>query len=310
MTTVRLSRLREIAADFIAGNRKTPLLAAMDIGRRVRIRMRGIPVEDPPLLPEEGLDYWVSVFRERARDDYDVVVLVTGETGVGKTTCALRMLEAVDQTFRATTLPQRLCYSTDDVLAAYEIIQPGQGILFDEGVLGLLSTDTFSKEQKALIKALALIRAKRAILYICAPSINNIAKAIRTDRSYAWIWAPRRGLGKVHIRVNKPHYKADERDLGLYESSRAPYLLWAAYPSTSVLWGAYSSAKMIKMAAILHELREELARGRSARRPKETRAIEAQIVRAEHERGPAGVPPTVNRPMKRFSMSNVRAIEP
>ena len=64
----------------------SPLLRALDIGKRVMVRFRGVPQHLSPLLPEEGFEYVVAQLRNLVANDYDALVLITGQTGSGKST--------------------------------------------------------------------------------------------------------------------------------------------------------------------------------------------------------------------------------
>ena len=62
----------------------SPLLRAIEIGKRVRVRARGISDAPAPMLPREGFDWWNEVLKWRTRNNYDAVVLFTGAVGTGK----------------------------------------------------------------------------------------------------------------------------------------------------------------------------------------------------------------------------------
>jgi len=135
-----------------------------------------------------------------------------------------------------------LCYSPQALLEAYKTVLPGEVVVFDEGVRGLLAGDQMSATQKALIQALALVREKGAILIICAPRVWLIAKQIRQGRATLWIQVLRRGLGLVHIRDERMRYVPDN-DLPYERSGHAPYLAWDKFDEEDPLWLAYLAEK-------------------------------------------------------------------
>lgn len=256
----------------------SPLGKAFALGRIVRLRARGIPERPAPMLPAEGFDYWCERILARSMNHYDAVIIMTGETGSGKSTGVLRMAQKMDPTF---TLEKRLCYSPAQIIAAYENIEVGQVVLFDEGVRGLLAGDQSTTEQKALVQALALVREKGAILFICAPNIWNVAKQIRQHRSSLWIHVMGRGLALVHERDARLRYIPDQT-LGFRRSEVCPYLEWRKYPETSRFWLAYLAVKHARLQEYLKETKE-LLEGKGRRKADGGREAQAKASSAPAE---------------------------
>jgi hypothetical protein len=238
------------------------LLQAIEIGRQVRVRARGISADPAPMLPAEGRRYWCNVLSYRTSHGWDAVVLVTGDTGDGKSTLAMRMAQEIDPSF---TLAARLCYTAAELLEIYKIIRPGQAVLFDEGVRGLLAGDQATKEQKALIQALALVREKGAILFICAPSIWNLAKQVRQNRAYMWIHVQSRGVARVHERVKRLFY-TQSPELGFDISRLCPFLQWSKYSAQSAFFREYRTVKTQHLDQYLQETIDLLKASRSKKR--------------------------------------------
>lgn len=251
-------------AKLSADELDSPLLKAIDIGKRVQVRARGISTAPAQLRPSEGFTHWGNYLSWCTSHAYDAVVLVTGPTGSGKSTLALRWCQTLDTAF---TIAERLCYSAEELLKVYETILPGQCVLFDEGVRGLLAGDQNTTEQKALIQALALIREKGAILFICAPSIWNVAKQVRQNRARLWVHVQGRGLALVHERNDRLRYVPDAT-LGFSRSEDSPYVQWTAYAKTSKFNREYLRIKHAHLDAYLRETREMLENRRRRGRGK------------------------------------------
>ena len=234
----------------------------------VRLRERGIPDDPMPLLPEEGFEFWISVIKDRVVRNYDAVILITGAVGSSKSTCGLRLGQALDRKFTA----HNLCYSAESLMNAYRTVSPGEVVLFDEGVRGLMAGDQATVEQKALVQALALVREKGAILIICAPSIWLIAKQIRQGRAYMWIQVVKRGAGLVHTRNEQIRYVPDNT-LGFNRSGRAPYMLWEKYKPHAPLWRAYLREKKQQLDDYLKDTEAMLAKRAGHGPPKGGRAM-------------------------------------
>jgi hypothetical protein len=228
-------------------------------GRLTRLRARGIPSWPAPMLPEEGFEYWAETLRERVRKKYDAVVLITGPVGSSKSTLALRLAQELQPNFNLNT---SLCYTAAALMGAYENVKPGDVVLFDEGVRGLLAGDQMTREQKSLVQALALVREKGAILIICAPSIFLIAKQVRQGRATMWIQVLGRGIGLVHERNDRLRYVPDQT-LGFSRSAYCPYLRWAKYADNSRFWMAYQAEKLKRLDEFLADTKALLEGGKS-----------------------------------------------
>ena len=233
-------------------------------GERPATDSRGHKWKNPTLfgfrvekLPEDDY-YGVEV-------DGDHRHLMENFMVASNSTVAMRMALKIDPSF---TLQARLCYTAIELLTIYQTIRPSQVVLFDEGVRGLLAGDQMSAEQKALIQALALVREKGAILFICAPSIWNIAKQVRQNRAYLWIHVMGRGLGKVHERNEYLHYLPDAT-LGFNVSGRCPFLQWTAFAATSKFFKNYRAVKTAHLDQYLAETKALLERGPRGR-PKQS----------------------------------------
>jgi hypothetical protein len=254
------------------------LLQAIELGRRVRVLARGIPTAPAPMLPREGFLYWCGAIVYRTSHKWDAVVLITGDVGDGKSTLAMRMAQRIDRSF---TIGSRLCYTATELLEIYKVILPGQVVLFDEGVRGLLAGDQATAEQKALIQALALIREKGAVLFICAPSIWNIAKQVRQNRAWLWIHVQSRGVARIHERIKRLFY-TQAPELGFDMSRDCPFLQWNKYQPTSSFFKEYQRVKSEHLDAYLIETVNML------RSKKDKHA--AQVADSAERRRKAGVP--------------------
>jgi hypothetical protein len=248
---------------------------AIEFGQLHRLRQRGISDAPAPMLPTEGFDYWASWLRERPRRKYDAVVLLTGPVGSSKSTLALRLALRLNPRF---DLSWQLCYTSAELMAAYQRVQPGDVIWFDEGVRGLLAGDQATKEQKALIQALALIREKGAILIVCSPSIWLIAKQVRQGRASLWIHVLRRGLGLAHERQERIRYTPDQT-IGFLRSMVCPYLLWNKFSESSRVWRDYIKEKNRHLDQFLQETRE-LLEGKRKKSSKDEEAEEDALAAA------------------------------
>ena len=235
---------------------------ALNEGILSRVRARGIPDTIVPLRPEEGFAHWVAWIKRRIAEHWDCVLVITGPEGTGKSTLALKLAYAIDPTYN---LKERLCYTATDVMKCFETVDSGKVAVFDESARALLATDTFSREQKALVQALQLIREKGLITVLCLPRLEELAKSMRSRRATLWIHLPRRGIGIIHVRDDRLRYRQDPNDNGFSRSPQAPMLRFEPYAPDSPQWMEYLAVKQLKLAEYLTETRE-LLEGRGGRR--------------------------------------------
>jgi hypothetical protein len=226
-------------------------------GRVARLEAREEDSAVAAYTPDEGLDFWTRTLRARCFDALDAVVVIDGERGFGKSTLALRMARRIAPRWGIGSL----CYTPLALVRAYRTHARGDVILFDEGVRGFLSTDTFDPDQKALIRTLTLVREKGIVLIICAPSIWQIAKQVRSNLAWLWVHVQRRGLALAHVRDGRLRYTPDTT-LGLFRSVECPWLEWAKFRDTDPLLRSYSTEKARQMAAFLEETEDTMRGGK------------------------------------------------
>lgn len=254
-------------------------------GRVSRLEAREEDSAVAAFTPEEGLAYWTRTLRARCFDALDAVVVVDGERGFGKSTLALRMARRIAPRWGIGSL----CYTPQALVRAYRTHVRGDVILFDEGVRGFLSTDTFDPDQKALIRTLTLVREKGIVLIICAPSIWQIAKQVRANLAWLWVHVQRRGVALAHVRDGRLRYTPDTT-LGLFRSVEAPWLQWTKFADSDPLLRSYLAEKGRQMETFLSETEDAMNRGKKgaplspAQRLARWRAAHPEKVRAAEER--------------------------
>ena len=231
-----------------------------DFWRNLTERARSVE-EEPEMDPEEALDFWCRWLVDRVAHNYDAVVVITGDEGSGKSTLALRMLLRTSQIQQVSWQPTEVCYSALDLVQAYRRITEkklrGWPVWYDEGVRGTMAGEQMTPEQRALVKALALVRESGAILFALYPSIWLAAKQIRARRACLWIHVVRRGLGRVHERDRRLNYLPTDA-LGLTISPRAPHVAWEAFGPKEKVWQTYLGTKNAKLKEFLQETEHDL----------------------------------------------------
>ena len=203
----------------------------------------------------------MGLLRKRIEDDWDNVVLITGAPGSGKSTLGIRLARAISG---ARFRPSSVTFSAPQVLARLEAGVKGDSIVYDEAVLGLLSSEYRSPETMALQKASNIVRAKGMTLILCIPDAWDLAKSFRARRADVWIHcrANPRGQGLVHVRDYSPRYRPNSL-LPLWRDMVWNPLCWT--PMEGAWWDQYMSLKMATIQATLHAMRKELEPGAKGR---------------------------------------------
>jgi len=225
-------------------------------------------------------DYWVAEWRERVRADQDAVILVWGKAGSGKSTCVLDLAWRIDPTFTPQSLEERIAFRPAHVARIYRTT-PVYGVGWvDEAVTsGLLSTDTFSKDQKNIVELVNIIRAQNVVLFVVMPDPSELAKSMRARRADYRIdvlagdqvGSPH-PVGHVGRRVyGRKFFLDDGRWLGFSDDSQANPLRWPDYrtsdePQHRALWDAYYPLKRRYMKTRVASIEEEMT-AREKRRP-------------------------------------------
>jgi len=244
------------------------------------------PIKKEVMSPEEGFEFWVRYFHYRIAHDYDAIELITGNEGTGKSTYALRKAQALTH---GRWNPENLCYSAEDVLKAYQRAKKGTVVVYDEAVRGLISTETFDAEQRALIKLFALAREKGVILLICAPSIWLVAKQVRARRATLWTHIMERGVGRVFERDVKLTFKPSS-SLRFTESPIAPRVTWHPFDAKDPFFMAYSRVKTARLDEYVEEAILDVEEGKEhieQQRAKRERWAQKREEADEERGGPA-----------------------
>ncbi len=132
------------------------------------------------ILIDRFLRMKLDIVLKLQKKDFDVMFLIDGQEGTGKSTlsflCAWYLSKGKISMFN-------ICEGSSDAAAKLEKLPDESVMIIDEGSLIFSSKDTMRQEQRQLIKILNVIRQKRMILIVVAPSFFELQKYISIDRS-------------------------------------------------------------------------------------------------------------------------------
>ena len=244
--------------------------------------------DDETLDPEAAFEHWAVVIAARVRAKKDALILITGPTGEGKSTLAMRLALRVSELLGTRwEPPSGLAYTAGELLTFYknaaEAHEVGRACIVDEGAQALFSGDINNPDVKSLIKAVNLVRVAGCVVFLCVPDLMSIAKSMRVRLAHLWMAVRTRGLARCHLRDRSVKYKP-ETNFGFSVSTKAPHIAWTPFPEDDEPWISYMRRKDENLLSYLREAVEE-TNGDLARRPM-SHAERQRKWRAKHKHEP------------------------
>lgn len=117
----------------------------------------------------------------------NIIILIDGPTGVGKSYLALRIAEKVDPTFTRETLKDRLVNKPEkfaELITNENKIHKGNAIILDEAGTAMAASDWQSVNARAMHKIMQVFRYKNLVTIITVPHIGFITKGARHMLDY------------------------------------------------------------------------------------------------------------------------------
>jgi len=151
------------------------------------------------LLSKESLGYLFSsslylmaykCYRRLCKNN-DVVVVITGREGVGKSTLAMKFAMLVSPTFSL----KNICFNRGQFFNGLDQCSKKDSFLLDEGNLIIFGRDYASKGSKNTIKLFSTMRQKNVMTIIAVPSFQTLDTYIRKHRVHFMFRVVRRGGG-------------------------------------------------------------------------------------------------------------------
>lgn len=149
----------------------------------------------------------VEIAKERRKNKFDVIIVVTGARGDGKSTLLFKFLSRFKQ-FKPW---KHMVYSRKDAMKLLEETKSGC-IFDDEAIRTGYKRQFFEEDQKLLIQMLNMYRDNFNIYVMAIPSFYSLDKDLR-DLIKIHIHVIERGLGVVHIANEGILYSDDYWDV-------------------------------------------------------------------------------------------------
>jgi len=114
-------------------------------------------------------------------NDLDVVIIIVGDVGSGKSTLGRLCCRYVsNETFNPR---KHMVRNVDDIKVVLQNAKKGDAVLFDEGSGIFGSTDTLTKKTKYANLVLDVCRQKNLFIVIIAPYFQRLGTSVAIDRS-------------------------------------------------------------------------------------------------------------------------------
>lgn len=155
------------------------------------------------LTPEERQAFedhgqpFIQSLRNRLQRDLDIVLVVTGDEGVGKSTLALR-LALLFSDDGETISTHDILSNTGDYIARARELDPGSPIVLDEAFDGANSRRAMKQSNVDFMRFLGEARALRLVHILCFPRLHNLDPYIRAHRMTYRLHVPTRGEAEVY----------------------------------------------------------------------------------------------------------------
>lgn len=114
-------------------------------------------------------------------EDWDMIIVVDGYEGSGKSVFAMQCAKYCDHTLNL----DRVVFNPDDFKKAVKDAKQYQAIVYDEAYGGLASKSALSKVNKTLVQMLTVIRQRNLFVFIVLPTFFDLDKYVALWRSRA-----------------------------------------------------------------------------------------------------------------------------
>jgi hypothetical protein len=121
----------------------------------------------------------LDIAKKVIRKDLDMIFIVDGAEGAGKSVCAMHQAYYCDPTLDIN----RMCFTPDEFRKAVMKADKYTAVIYDEGFTGLSSRGTMSLINRTIINMLAEIRQKNLFIWVIAPSFFDMDKYLVLHRS-------------------------------------------------------------------------------------------------------------------------------
>jgi hypothetical protein len=163
-------------------------------------------LDDPTEFFRYGEHPLAELYRERVRQDRDLVILITdsdNDRGTGKTTEAIRLAHGMDRTDDGLTT-DKVALDPRPLIEAYTEQPRGSGLVLDESEVGVDKYRAGSAVNRAIRELVSTGRVEQKYLVLNAPADHLVDRDLKTLVD-VWFLVERRGFANVYRMGWAPH---------------------------------------------------------------------------------------------------------
>jgi len=149
-----------------------------------------------------------KILTKKIEKDYDIIIVIDGVTGIGKSTLALHLARRTSHS--PFKLSRDLVYSQEDFIKQMKTQYKGK-IISDEMINVGFSRDWYNKKQKDIIKLLNMNRDHNNLIILCVPNFADLDKKIM-NMCRMRLTVIQRGLAVIQIK-NQSIYSTDKWEI-------------------------------------------------------------------------------------------------
>lgn len=135
--------------------------------------------DDVELYVDGYLKQNLDLMKETIKEDWDMIFVVDGYEGSGKSMLSMQMAQYCDNTFNL----DRIVFNPTDFKKAIMAAEPFQAVIYDEAYGGLSSKRALSEVNKSIVQMLTVIRQRNLFVFIVLPTFFDLDKYVALWRS-------------------------------------------------------------------------------------------------------------------------------
>lgn len=127
------------------------------------------------------LNKFAQGFKDKVRDNWDVVIVITGYNGVGKSSLAWALSNLIDDAFN---MKKQTLWSegSEEAIELIQELDNYKVIWYDEAVHQFSNDEWFSKDSKQFGKEYTVNRSENKVHILCIPDFEKLTKYMRDYR--------------------------------------------------------------------------------------------------------------------------------
>lgn len=145
------------------------------------------------------LETCVEFIKKRIREDKDLVIAITGDEGIGKSTLAIWLGMSIDEEF---TLEKNELFSpsVEEMESKVRGLPKYSVIVADEAIKILYKLYWMTKGQRYLNRLFSIVRDENKVIILCIPRFIDLNEWWRHHRVKIWVHVMERGVAIVDMK--------------------------------------------------------------------------------------------------------------